>query len=123
MSKEVDAFIRHYGVKGMTWGVRRGNLKDRVKGAALDSIQRRRATNRAIATNTATVEDYSRVATRRIGGHLNAGNKAIANRRVAVLNRREERIKAGNARIDDILDGLATVAISDLVISRRDKRG
>lgn len=124
---EVDDFLAHYGVTGMKWGVRKGGLKDRVKGAVTDSVERRLVTNRAIAKGQGQTRDYRRVALKRYGGFgtgaaLSTGSRKAAEKRANELEGMLERVKSGKMKLGDKLDAAFTTPVSDLVVSRRDKR-
>lgn len=118
-----DDSLEHYGVKGMKWGVQRGGVKTRVKNAALDSIQRRKTTNKEISEGRGKVRDYYRTASRRTLGPLTFGSKKVAAKRADKLQGQEDRIKAGKAKFMDIFDVTMNTPISDLFVSRRDRRG
>lgn len=124
---EVDDFLAHYGVTGMKWGVRKGGLKDRVKGAVTDSVERRMITNRMIADGKGQTRDYRRVALKRYGGigtgaAMSTGSRKAAEKRATELEGMLERVKSGKMKLGDKLDAAFTTNVSDLVISRRDKR-
>jgi hypothetical protein len=113
--------LAHHGVKGMKWGVRRGSLRERARGAVDDSFQRRIEGNRAIATGNAKARDRLRSAVTTPTGII--PSKTIAARRVRILEDRRARFSEGNATARDILAVVGHAGTSDLFISRRDKRG
>jgi hypothetical protein len=124
---EVDDFLAHYGVTGMKWGRRKGGVKDRVKGAVADSIERRMVTNKAIADGKGQTRDFRRVALRRGGGFATGavfatGNKHISEQRAKALKGQMGRLKKGKITRLDALDMAINTHPLDLVISRRDKR-
>ena len=114
--------LAHYGVKGMRWGKRSGGLKSRIKGSALDSVQRRQTTNAAIAKGEGTKTDKFRVGLRRVGGYGTFNSKKLAGRRANTLEARKQRIESGKIKARDVLDFLATTSALDLAVSRQDKR-
>lgn len=121
-----EDYLEHYGVKGMKWGTRRGGLRDRMKGAHNDSLQRRITTNKEIAGGRGQTRDYARrTAFNPVGMAmpLVAGNKKLAARRVKTLEARQKRVNSGKTTLRDKGDYLFTTSIADLAISRRDKRG
>jgi hypothetical protein len=124
---EVDDFLAHYGVSGMKWGRRSGGLKDRVKGAMSDSVERRMVTNKAIADGKGQTRDYRRVALKRGGGFatgaaLSTGSRKIAKGRAKVLESRLKRVKSGKINRGDVIDAMFNTPVTDLLVSRRDKR-
>lgn len=114
-----EAFLEHHGIKGMKWGVRRGNLQSRAMGAIDDSYQRRIATAHAVSTGQATAADIFRTATRTYGI---LPSKKLATRREAILTKRRERWANGHATAADVLSVVGHVRVNELVISRTDKR-
>lgn len=114
--------LAHYGVTGMRWGKRSGGLKSRIKGSALDSVQRRQTTNNAIAKGEGTKTDKFRVGFRRAAGYATFNSKKLAGRRVNTLEARKQRIESGKIKARDVVDFLANTSVADLVVSRQDKR-
>jgi hypothetical protein len=116
---EVDEFLAHYGVVGMKWGKRKGGLKERVKGAHADSLQRRIEANKAVAEGRGQIRDYAGTFARK-GVAL---TKGAARGQVKALEARKDRVEKGKAKFFDKLDVLGNVGVADLVVSRQDKRG
>lgn len=126
---ETDDFLAHYGVTGMKWGRRKGTggIKGMVKGAVLDSAQRRSTANKEIAAGRGQTRDYRRVALKRYGGlgtgaALATGNRAVAAGRAKSIDAFAERVKSGKMTRRDGLEAFMTTSMSDLVIRRTDKR-
>lgn len=119
MAEEVEEFLAHYGVVGMKWGKRTGGIKSRVKGAASDSLQRRIEGNRAVAEGRGQIRDYAGALTRQgISPY-----KKVAAANVTALEARRKRLEKGKTNLGDKMDVIGNVKVSDLVVSRQDKRG
>ncbi|WNT45392.1 hypothetical protein SEA_ARGAN_8 [Arthrobacter phage Argan] len=119
MAQEVDEFLAHYGVVGMKWGKRHGGLKERAKGSINDSFQRQIQANKAVAEGRGQIRDYAGTFGRK-GVGLTKG-RAAAN--VKVLEERQKRLNSGKAKFLDKVDAFNRVKITDMVVSRQDKRG
>ena len=115
--------LAHYGIKGMKWGVRRGGLVSRFKGAMADRNQQQTAIlTRARENRGASVGERLG---RRIGVKLvgeKRYNKNLESNLKGLKDQRK-RIESGKLKALDILEGLSTVTIGDLLISRRDNKG
>ena len=117
----LEEVLEHHGIKGMKWGVRRGGLRSRVKGAADDQFQRRITTARAVASGNAKGRDRLRSTLSTVTGFTQS--KKLAATRVSKLEKRQQRVAAGEAKVGDILSVIGHTSITDLAVSRRDKRG
>lgn len=96
--------LKHYGVKGMKWGIRRGKKKtglSRFEGATVDR------NNRWIAR-------YEKGAAKGIM----ARSKAV---RADYMRAQNERIKTGQRTADDIMQIYGGTSLAGLVISRAPK--
>lgn len=122
MSTEVDDFLAHYGVLGMHWGVRKGSLSSRARSASIDSVQRRLTTNKEIAGGRGQARDYFRTTTFRAGGLVTGGSTKAAAKRADTLEARMKRLTTGKKKASDVLDAMINTPITDLFISRIDKR-
>lgn len=110
-----ESVIEHHGVKGMKWGVRRGNLKSRVRGAVKDNIHNRRASARAVAEGRARLSDHLSTP-----GLINRRKNAA--KLVKDLDAREDRLRSGKGKVGDILSEIGRLGLSDLFLSYRDTR-
>jgi hypothetical protein len=119
MAAEVDEFLAHYGVVGMKWGKRHGGLKERAKGSISDSFQRQIQANKAVAEGRGQIRDYTGTFSRK--GVALTKRGAAAN--VKGLEARQKRIESGKSNFLDKVDAFNRVKLTDLVVSRQDKRG
>lgn len=116
--------LAHYGIRGMKWGVRRGGLRSRFKGALADRNQQHTAIlTRARENRGASVgERFGRRIGVKLAGGADRYNKNVDSN-LKVLKDQRKRIESGKLKALDILEGLTSVTIGDLVISRRDNKG
>lgn len=123
MEDEVDEFLAHYGVTGMKWGVRKGSVKSRLKGAASDAVERQLVTNKSIANGTAQTRDYRRAIVKGgTFGVVTGPRKKSAAKRVERLEGLQTRIDTGKTGVMDKIGLAYNISPGDLVVSRRDKR-
>ena len=123
---EEDA-LQHYGIIGMKWGKRKGNLSSRIKGAALDRNQRgAKMIKRAIAGPASQTFEERMISApdRWVAAKLGSDyyNKMLKNRLVN-LTAQTARIEAGKKTVDDKLMDLMSISVLDLVVSRQDNKG
>lgn len=116
--------LAHYGIRGMKWGVRRGGLGDRFKGALADRNQQTTAIlTRAREKRGASVGE--RIG-RGIGVGLHGGTERY-NRQVdkglGALKDQKKRLESGKLKVGDYLELIGTTTILDLMVSRRDNKG
>lgn len=123
MPENTDDFLAHYGVVGMKWGKRSGSFKDRVKGAALDSAQRRATTNREIASGRGQMRDYNRTTLHNVTGLVTGNSQKAAGKRATKIEASIKRIESGKPKARDIVMAVGTTNVADLFVSRKDKRG
>lgn len=119
---ETDEFLEHYGVKGMKWGLRRGGLKSRIKGARLDQNQRRTAIATRAANGKSTLEE--RIVNKPTKILLGKeGYTRFAKNEVENLGAQKKRIETGKKTVMDVLETYNTLTMLDLVVSRQDNKG
>lgn len=121
MSEETDDFLAHFGVMGMKWGKRRGGLKSRLQGAALDRNQRHTAVLTRQVQGKATLGEKVAVAPAK----LILGKKRVAKMQAKGLNdllAQKNRIESGKQNIHDKLQTAMHTSVTELVFSVRDKR-
>jgi len=121
IDEKVDAFLEHYGVRGMQWGVRRTRRTQRLaRAAAADSSVSSRA--RAVGIGgLGVVRVRGRVGPIDLvkGGGIRGGATRKVGREVA----REARIKAGKAKTSDILVRVGSTRVTDIVPVRTKNTG
>lgn len=116
--------LAHYGVRGMKWGVRRGGLGARFKGALSDRNQQQ------TAILTRMKEGRGKGLDEKLGAAISTAANLGRNRRNKVIDKQlgkledqKRRIESGKLKARDILESLATTSVLDLAVSRRDNRG
>lgn len=122
---EVDEFLAHYGVRGMKWGTRRGGLKERAKGAALDRNQQKTAIVKRALNRSKNGGNDEKIA-RAVGISMSLGRKRFEkrlNKQMNKLANEKARIESGNATVRDKLKAVGNLNITDLVVSRQDNKG
>lgn len=136
MVDQVDDFLAHYGVKGMKWGKRKGSLKSRISGARRDANQRRLVTAQRVANGEAQARDILRSAgpasivgtillpgVGTVGAAVVGGSRRFNQSRVRRLTAQRDRMDAGKTQARDIVDAAFNIPVTDLFISRTDRRG
>lgn len=120
----LEEALAHFGVKGMKWGVRRGNLRSRIGGVVADTNHNRTAhlVRRRENRPATSDEKIDRAIALIARGGTNRLNKRI-DIELRALEKQRKRIEAGKLAAIDILSIIARVKLIDLVISRRDNRG
>ena len=116
-----DAYLAHYGVKGMKWGVRKSKKvtgESRVTGAARDSIARQSQNLKEHrAGGKAKVS-------RGLGIALSLGRKNFdkgLERSIKELDAADKRWREGNATVSDKINAALNVPIGGLFIEARPK--
>ena len=121
IDEQTDAFLEHYGVRGMQWGVRRTRRTQRLaRAAAADSSAASRA--RAVGIGgLGVVRLRGRVGPIDLvkGGGIRGG----AARKVDRVLAREQRIKTGKATTSDILMRVGSTRVTDIVPVRDKNTG
>lgn len=119
--EKVDAFLAHYGKKGMKWGVRRGSLRDRAAGATIDRRRGYKEASYRVAKGTGSLKDKVRVGARMSAGELilNKGLKNSAQKRYDSLVAQEGRLKAGKETIRDKVSMYAGTSLAELPVQRK----
>ena|SRR5690349_10990622 len=119
-----ETALAHYGVRGMKWGVRSGGLSSRLQGATQDRAQQREMILRR--QNSGHSKGLDEKLGRGINIVANGGKKRMVEKNDVEIKRmqeRQKRISKGEATVRDMMSGLMTTPVFDLVVSRRDNKG
>src|SRR5687768_6068812 len=106
--------LKHYGVKGMKWGVRKARTGD---------LNLRAARLERVADGTATKMEKFATAMNSTAANLvrSGGLKNEAARRAKKLRDQEKRLATGKAKTSDILKAYGTVSLSSLALAAHKK--
>ncbi|AOZ64875.1 hypothetical protein SEA_FRODOSWAGGINS_9 [Streptomyces phage FrodoSwaggins] len=106
--------LKHYGVKGMKWGVRKARTGD---------LNLRASRLERVADGTATKMEKFATAMNSTAANLvrSGGLKKEAARRAKNLRGQEERLATGKAKTSDILKAYGTISISSLALAAHKK--
>lgn len=117
--------LRHYGVIGMKWGRRRGGLRERFTGAMAERNQQEAAILNRMKKNDGT-QTFEEKFNRKISVVARLGEKRLnkfLDKRLSDISAQNERIASGKMTMRDKFQGLNTVSMLDLMVSRRDNKG
>ena len=112
-----QAYLEHFGTKGMKWGVRRGRGTTgltRHRGALIDRNTRIISVNKGMVAGTR----HKRITA--IGKKI-VGDEAWKRRmntQVKELNAQNDRLRKGKLTVEDRLDAVLNVSVGALVVSR-----
>jgi hypothetical protein len=116
--------LAHYGIRGMKWGVRKGGLGSRVRGALADHDQQNiaRLTRMKEGRSIGPGEKLGRAAT--VVGNFGTkrANKDLS-KQITKLEAQKKRAETGKLKARDILTFVGKVNLGDLIVSRQDNKG
>jgi hypothetical protein len=110
----LDVLLKHYGVKGMKWGVRNAYADRQAKKAQYLG---------RVAAGKGTRRDKARVAlTTPIPSLIRKGVRKSAAEQDISAKAHRDRLTSGKAKAGDILSFIGRVSISDIVRGQTKKR-
>lgn len=110
----MTATLKHYGVKGMKWGVRKARTGDLNAQASYQEMIARGEGNKLQKTAAAINTPFVKLLTK-------DGVRQHAADRAKNLRGQEERLATGKAKVSDVLKAYGTVRISSLALAAHKK--